>query len=92
MGITNLNINNITKLLEVEDFINVKRLEKGLRSIFVPHSPGVYVSINLNSCANDATSNLDCNYDENKYFKCNSILNINSLNSDLKELLMYITY
>ncbi len=80
MGITNLH--NLTKFPEPDEFINVKRLEKGLRSIFVPHSPGVYISINLNS------EYTETNFDVNKYFKCNAILNIYSLDAELRELLM----
>ena len=90
MAITNnLNMNNLSKFLDFDEFVNVKRLEKGLRSIFVPHSPGVYVSINLNPTPIDSTTNFDENYDINKYYKCNAILNVDSLDAELKELLMY---
>jgi hypothetical protein len=91
----NNNLGNLAKLLnlsEIEDYVNVKKLEKGVRSIFVPHSPGVYVCINLNvntmPVNNDTTVNFDSNYEVNKYYKCNAILNIDGLDGELKELLM----
>ncbi len=52
------------------------RIDKGIRTIFVPHSAGIYVNINLTSYELD-----------DKYFKCNAILNIESLDNDLKDLL-----
>lgn len=69
------------------------RLEKGVKAIFVPHSAGIYVCINLNSVANNyitdnnSQGNYDSNY-ENKFFKCNAILSLEYFDSDLKELLM----
>ena len=90
MAITNnINLNNLSKFLDLEEFVNVKRLEKGFRSIFVPHSPGVYVCINLNPLPMEATSNFDSNYEVNKFYRCNSILNIDSFDAELRELLMY---
>jgi hypothetical protein len=67
--------------------LNNIRLEKGIRTIFVPHSAGVYVSINL---INNVSLNYDSNFELNKYYKCNAILNLDCLENELKELLMYI--
>jgi len=67
-------------------------MEKGIKAIFVPHSPGVYVSITLNSMNSDShttsNTNFNSNFENDKYFKCNAILNINSMNNELKDLLM----
>jgi hypothetical protein len=61
-------------------------LEKGIRTIFVPHSAGVYVSVNL---SNSYGANFDSNnFEINKYFKCNAILNLETMDPELKELLM----
>ncbi len=57
------------------------RIDKGTRAIFVPHSAGLYVNINL--------TNAD-ELESDKYFKCNAILNIDNLDNDLRELLWYI--
>lgn len=88
MQISNLNLNNLSKFLDVEEFIHVKRLERGLRSIFVPHSPGVYVCIHLNPSPVDTTSNFEANYEYNKFYKCNAILNLECIDNELKELLL----
>ncbi len=88
MVISNYNIGNLTKLFE-EEFINIKKLELGIKSIFVPHSPGIYVSISLNFTQSEASLTNEFNYEVNKYHKCNAILNLESLDAELKELLMY---
>jgi hypothetical protein len=87
MAITNLNLNNLTKLFE-DELINIKKLEKGIRCIFVPHSPGVYVSISLSNSHLDPILLNEVNYEVNKYFSCNAILNLESMDAELKELLM----
>ncbi len=89
MAITNngLNLNNLTKLFDSEEIINIKKLEKGVRTIFVPHSAGVYVSINLNPNNMESITNFDSNFEVNKFFKCNAILNIENFDPELKELL-----
>ena len=74
-------VSNITNLKsEIEEYISFKKLEKGIRSIFVPHSPGVYVCISLNN------DEFDC---DNKFYKCKAILDIDSLDSKTKDLLLY---
>jgi len=88
MVISNFNISNLTKLFE-EEFINIKKLEQGIKSIFVPHSPGIYVSISLNFNQSDPNLINEFNYEVNKYHKCNAILNLESLDAELKELLLY---
>jgi hypothetical protein len=68
-------------------------LEKGNRCIFVPHSAGVYVSITLNPCENNvANLQYDTEYNVNKYYQCNSLLNIDSVDEELRDLLMYILF
>jgi len=77
-----------------DEFVSIKRLEKGTKAVFVPHSAGIYVCINLNSVANyttNADSNSQGNYDsnmDNKFFKCNAILSLEYFEPELKELLM----
>ena len=83
----NFNMNNLTKLFE-EEFINIKKLELGIRSIFVPHSPGIYVSISLNCNQFDPNLIHELNNEVNKYYRCNAILNLESLDAELKELLL----
>lgn len=84
MAITNY----LTKFTESDELVNIKRLEKGMRTIFIPHSNGIYVSLNLNSSPIDMTTNFEGNFETNKYFKCNSILNLESIEENLRELLM----
>ena len=87
--------NSLKIFLTNENFFyfNLKiRLERGVKSIFVPHSPGVYVSITLNSMSDIhgiSNTNFDSNFD-NKFFKCNAILNLNSFDNELRDLLMYL--
>jgi len=85
---------NILKY-ENDEFVSVKKLEKGVKAIFVPHSAGIYVCINLNSTMNYNTNidnnsqgNFDSNNDNNKFFKCNAILSMECFDGELKELLM----
>jgi len=91
MGITNLTNLNFNKIFE-EEFINIKRLDRGIKAIFVPHSPGVYVSISLGVLNMEQNQNFpNENIQEiNKYYKCNAILNLDCVDAELKELLMYI--
>jgi hypothetical protein len=86
MAITNLTNLNFNKFFE-DEFINIKRLERGIRTIFVPHSPGVYVSISLSNSYLDPNFN-EINHEVNKYYKCNAILNLECVDAELKELLM----
>jgi len=82
-----------------DEYVSVKKLDKGTKVIFVPHSPGTYVCINLNNAANYTTNNVanyttnvdSNNYDsnmDNKFFKCNAILSMEYFDSELKELLI----
>jgi hypothetical protein len=89
MGITNLSNINFNKIFE-EEFINIKRLDRGIKAIFVPHSPGVYVSISLGISNMEQNLTNENNQEVNKYYKCNAILNLDCVDSELKELLMYI--
>ena len=67
-------------------------MEKGIKSIFVPHSQGVYISITLNTTATAENSlsnnNFETNYEQNKFFKCNAILNLESFDQEIKDLLL----
>jgi hypothetical protein len=81
---------HLQKYLDSEEIVNIKKLEKGVRTIFVPHSPGVYTAIHLSMTTTGTmqnATNFDSNYEVNKFFKCNAILNIDSFDAELKELL-----
>ena len=68
---------------------NFCRLEPGIKSIFVPHSQGVYISITLNGIdENTLSNNFESNYEQNKFFKCNAILNLDSFDQEIRDLLM----
>eukprot|EP00340_Litonotus_pictus_P010753 CAMPEP_0170538874 /NCGR_PEP_ID=MMETSP0209-20121228/103579_1 /TAXON_ID=665100 ORGANISM="Litonotus pictus, Strain P1" /NCGR_SAMPLE_ID=MMETSP0209 /ASSEMBLY_ACC=CAM_ASM_000301 /LENGTH=957 /DNA_ID=CAMNT_0010840665 /DNA_START=605 /DNA_END=3475 /DNA_ORIENTATION=- len=74
--LTNINLTNLTKMVELEEYINIKRIEKGNRAIFIPFCEGVYVPISL--CSNE---------EETKMYYCNYILNINSFDKGLQEVI-----
>ena len=63
------------------DVISYKKIEKGLKCIFVPHSEGIYVCINLSE-----TIRPGFGLDSNRYFYCRYILNLNSIEEELREL------
>jgi hypothetical protein len=87
MGITHT---HLQKFIDIEEIVNIRKLEKGIRTIFVPHSPGVYIAIHLSIASTGTTehaTNFDSNYEVNKFFKCNAILNIDNFDAELKELL-----
>ena len=72
---------NTTKLFsDVEELVNIKKLEKGIRCLFVPFSEGLYVPIMLNK--------IDYNSEEGKVYKCQYILSISNFDSNLKELIL----
>lgn len=73
--LTNINFANLTKLSDLEE-VNVKKLEKGNRAIFIPFNEGIYVPIVLNNSDEDQ-----------KIFYCNYVLNLNSFDSGIKEVI-----
>ena len=76
--LTNINLTNLTKLTD-DEYVNIKKLEKGSRCIFVPYAEGIYVPICLSFNESE---------DEGKVFKSNYILNISKFDDNMKFLLM----
>ena len=78
-GITNeINTNYMnSEIFGVDDVIHYKKIEKGINCIFVPHSEGVYVCINLSE-----------NEGESKLYKCKYVLNFSAFDEELKELII----
>lgn len=75
--LTNINLTNLTKMTELEEYVNIKRLDKGNRAIFIPFCEGIYVPICL--------SNSD---DDSKMYFCNYILNINGFDKGIQQEIM----
>ena len=50
------------------------------------------MSISLSSINSDnqTANNFESNFENNKYFKCNAILNLNSFDNELRDMLMYL--
>lgn len=66
-----------------DDIIQIKRIDKGSRCIFVPHSEGIYTCINLsNPIHPEGEEDLD------NYYKCDFILDLNSFNEEMKDLIV----
>lgn len=75
--LTNNYLTNLTKVYD--DMLSIKKLDKGVKCVFVPYSEGIYIPICLNQYESD---------DENKVFRCSFILNIDSFEDHLKELIV----
>lgn len=80
---TNALTNEINLFTSDLDVISYKKIEKGLKCIFVPHSEGIYVCINLSE-----TIRPGFGLDSNRYFYCRYILNLNSIEEELRELII----
>ena len=76
------NCTSISNKCDSPDIIKIKNVEKGSRCIFVPHSEGIYTCINLSNPIQTNEQN------EEKYFKCNLILNLNAFDDLRKELII----
>ena len=63
------------------DFVSLKRQDKGSFVMFIPHSPGVYGLLTLGAQTDDH---------EGKYFKIDCILNIEVIEEELREMLLFI--
>lgn len=78
-GITNeINTNYMnSEGFPIDEIIHYKKVEKGVNCIFVPHSEGIYVCINLSE-----------NEVKQKLYKCRYVLNFGSFDEELKELII----
>ena len=76
--LTNINLTNLTRLTDLEEFVNIKKLEKGNRAIFIPFCEGIYVPICLSNSNSD---------EESKLYHCGFVLNINNLDKNIQEVM-----
>ena len=79
------NTNDLTFPLDNEDIIYYKKIEKGLRCIFVPFYENIFVCINLSeNMLGEKKGELPhfSNYD------CKYILDLNSFNNDLSKIIV----
>ena len=82
---TKSNTNDLTLSLDNEDIIYYKKIEKGMRCIFVPFYENIFVCINLSEnmleekvSETSPLSNYQCKY----------ILDLNSFNNDLSKIIV----
>ena len=82
---TKSNTNDLTLSLDNEDIIYYKKIEKGMRCIFVPFYGNIFVCINLSEnmleekvSETSPLSNYQCKY----------ILDLNSFNNDLSKIII----
>ena len=68
--------------VSLKDYVKVGNVTKGSRGIFVPHSEGVYVLLNLTLPDNQ---NKD---EEEEFFQCEYILDLDSFDSERKDILL----
>ena len=82
---TKSNTNDLTLSLDNEDIIYYKKIEKGMRCIFVPFYENIFVCINLSEnmlVEREYEANLLINY------QCKYILDLNSFNKDLSKIIV----
>ena len=82
---TKSNTNDLTLSLDNEDIIYYKKIEKGMRCIFVPFYENIFVCINLSENMLEEkvseTSPLSI-------YQCKYILDLNSFNNDLSKIIV----
>ena len=69
-----------------EDIIYYKKIEKGLRCIFVPFSENIFVCINLSE--NLAEENREKDMISQSYYECKYILDLGSFNQELSKIII----
>ena len=75
-------INNNSEINNYNDeVLNYKKIEKGLRCIFVPYSDGIFICINLSEEDEEIINH-------NQFFNCKYILDLNSFDEELKNLIV----
>ena len=83
--VTKSNTNDLTLTMDNEDIIYYKKIEKGMRCIFVPFYENIFVCINLSENLLEEKEGEGCplsNYD------CKYILDLNSFNKDLSKIIV----
>ena len=82
---TKSNTNDLTLTIDNEDIIYYKKIEKGMRCIFVPFYENIFVCINLSENLLEEKEGERCplsNYD------CKYILDLNSFNKELSKIIV----
>ena len=82
---TKSNTNDLTLTLDNDDIIYYKKIEKGMRCIFVPFYENIFVCINLSENMleeKEGEGNPLSNYE------CKYILDLNSFNKDLSKIIV----
>ena len=82
---TKSNTNDLTLSLDNEDIIYYKKIEKGMRCIFVPFYENIFVCINLSE-----NMLVEREYEANPLinYQCKYILDLNSFNKDLSKIIV----
>ena len=84
---TKYNTNDLTLSMPIEeDIIYYKKIEKGLRCIFVPFSENIFVCINLSEHLAEGREENDI-YPQTNY-DCKYILDLNSFNQELSKIIV----
>ena len=73
--------NNNSQINYNEEVLSYKKIEKGLRCIFVPYSDGIFICINLSEEDEEIIN-------ENQFFNCKYILDLSSFDEELKNLIV----
>ena len=83
---TKCNTNDLTLSMPIdEDIIYYKKIEKGLRCIFVPFSENIFVCINLSQNLEGRENN---DLYPQSYYDCKYILDLNSFNQELSKIII----
>jgi chromosome segregation ATPase len=83
---TKCNTNDLTLSMPIdEDIIYYKKIEKGLRCIFVPFSENIFVCINLSQNLEGRDENDMCHQ---SYYDCKYILDLKSFNQELSKIII----
>ena len=79
--------NDLTLSLPLEeDILYYKKIEKGLRCIFVPFSDNIFVCINLSENLVEERRENDMN--SQSYYECKYILDLSSFNQELSKIIV----
>ena len=82
---TKSNTNDMTLTMDNDDIINFKKIDKGMRCIFVPFYENIFVCINLSENLMEEKEG-DIYHLSN--YECKYILDLNSFNKDLSKIIV----
>lgn len=84
---TKSNTNDLTLTMPIdEDILYYKKIDKGLRCIFVPFSENIFVCINLSD--NLAEERRENDIYSQSYYECKYILDLSSFNQELSKIIV----